>query len=320
MRKLFLFSALAAFAILGCNGSGDMPCVDCAEPFPYLPSSPSGQSSSSRQQPFDQSSSSEKQIWDDEKGYCFYAEYMGCIYEKLSDCRGYYYGSDKTCGDNGSEPPIQISSSSQSDDSPLGSSSSGVIYGTPVIIGEETYETVVIGTQTWTARNLNLYNNNDNPNGCGLLYDWATAMALDNSCNNTAGCLPTPMGPPKYRGICPEGWHIPSDADWNILMEAVGGASTAGRYLKAVSDLWNGRGKGEDKYGFAALPCGYMNLEANYFDGFGAFGGWWSSTEVGNKYDDAYYWRMESKSENAYQDNHGYGGKSYLRNVRCVKN
>jgi len=326
MRKLFLFSALAAFAILGCNGSGDMPCVDCGEPFPYSPSSPSGipnQSGSS-------SSSSWQQILED--GYCFYAEKKECIYENAYDCRGDYYGSDKTCGNNGKSPPIQISSSSRfdgdlsspgssnSDDIPDGPSSpsnasssseqSGVIHGQPVRYGEETYETVEIGTQTWMARNLNLYNNfDDNPNGCGIHYDWATAMALNNSCNNTAGCLPTPMGPPKHRGICPEGWHIPSDTDWSILAETVGGSG----YLKAFSTWWNG-GPGEDKYGFAALPCGYMT--GTEFLGFGDFAGWWSSTEDKTKGYVASDWSVDSKT-NITQS---LDPKSNGRNVRCVKN
>jgi len=247
MRKL-LFFPVAISAILGCNGSGDMPCVDCAEPFPSSPSghpsSPSGQSSSSGQQ----------------------------------------------------EPPIQISgsSSSFSEDHPRPSSSS---ISSPSVYHEgEYYETVVIGAQTWMARNLNVYNNfDDNPNGCGLYYNWATAMALENYCD-TETCLPLGMVPPKHRGICPEGWHIPNYDDWNILVASAGGPTTAGDYLK--------------EHGF--LLCGYMTAERFY--SWGTFGGWWSSSENGEK---ATYWSMTDKTGSFFGDD---GSKSYGYNVRCVKN
>jgi len=269
MRKLFLFSALAAFAILGCNGSGDMPCVDCEEPFPTPPSSQSS--------PSVQSSSSGQQIWNGE--------------EEISSS-----SSDEP----GRSSPSEASSSSKQ---------SGVIYDTSVVIGGETYETVVIGTQTWTARNLNLYNNfDDNPNGCGIYYDWATAMALDASCNSST-CASKVSA--NHRGICPEGWHIPSDYDWNILAKTVGDS----RYLKAVSDWWNGSGKRDDKYGFAALPCGYTNeIE---FLGFGDFGGWWSSTDVIDKGSAAHLWSVNSKDDDASLF---HEPKSFGHNVRCVKN
>jgi len=316
MRKFFLFSALAAFAILGCNGSGDMPCVDCAEPFPYSPSSPSGipnQSGSSSSSSWQQPSS----------GYCLY--YGGaCKYVSISECKeADYYGDDETCGNNGKSPPIDNHSSSSSGGIPVGPSSpsnasssseqSGVISGQPVRYGEETYETVVIGAQTWMARNLNLYNNetctaSNNYCVCGISYDWATAMALDKNCNNSGSCLSTGMGTPKYQGICPPGWHIPSNADWNTLKEAVGNAS-----LKALSTWWNGGNPpGGDKYGFAALPCGYM--DETEFLGFGDFAGWWSSTEEKNYA--AHLWSITSKGGNISQFSEN---KSYGHNVRCVK-
>jgi len=192
--------------------------------------------------------------------------------------------------------------------------------------GGETYQTVVIGSQTWMARNLN-YNAtgskcySDDPSNCatyGRLYDWATAMALDASCNSSscASQITTP-----HRGICPSGWHIPSNADWDRLYRSADGTSgtsspydspTAGRYLKA-RDGWNSGGNGEDTFGFAALPGG-GGLSGGNFSSVGDYGLWWSASEY-NAYD-AYNRNMVYYYEDA--DWHG-DYKYYLFSVRCLQ-
>jgi len=95
----------------------------------------------------------------------------------------------------------------------------------------KTYKYVKIGTQTWMAENLN-YNATGskcyaegvpgvsadsiakNCTKYGRLYDWSTAMALDASYNYDSYSAAA-----KHQGICPSGWHLPSDAEWNILMK-----------------------------------------------------------------------------------------------------
>jgi uncharacterized protein (TIGR02145 family) len=101
----------------------------------------------------------------------------------------------------------------------------------------------------------------------GRLYDWATAMGLEASCN-FASCSGQVNA--RHRGICPSGWHIPSNADWDKLYRYADGTSgtdspyespTAGKYLKAASG-WNDCGPSgssnlcEDTHGFSALPGG----------------------------------------------------------------
>jgi uncharacterized protein (TIGR02145 family) len=190
----------------------------------------------------------------------------------------------------------------------------------------ETYKTVVIGTQTWMARNLN-YNASgskcydDDPAKCatyGRLYDWATAMALPSSCNSTS-CSSQINA--KHRGICPSGWHIPSNADWDKLVRYVDGSSgtsslynspTAARYLKAASG-WNNSGNGEDTYGFAALPGGLGN-SSGLFNTVGNDGYWWSATEDNASH--AYYRGMGYNSEYVrYYGNYKVG----LFSVRCLQ-
>jgi len=223
-------------------------------------------------------------------------------------------------------------------------------YGSVTDDGGKTYKTVVIGTQTWMAENLNYKvtgskcgeatiitvtgwndywgtewthsyyplkdNNTTSCDKYGRLYNWATAMALGNSCND-ASCLTQISA--KHRGICPVGYRIPTNADWDNLVTYAGGETKAGRYLKAAVG-WNNCGssnsysyKCEDKYGFAALPG-----DKGYYDEFqytGNEGNWWSSSE--NEVDFAYSRFMNRNNENAYW---AYARKDNFFSVRCIKN
>jgi uncharacterized protein (TIGR02145 family) len=183
------------------------------------------------------------------------------------------------------------------------------------------FNSVPIGSQVWMSANLNYvacgskcYNHQDfNCDKYGRLYDWATAMALDASCNSTS-CASQINA--KHRGICPDGWHIPSNAEWDVLFNFIGGSSTAGKYLKTTTG-WNTswdyvKVKGQDTYGFAALPGG-RSLGGNFYD-VGDYGYWWSSYEEGSS--GAYGWRMYYDREFAYWYNFG---KSSLSSVRCIQ-
>jgi uncharacterized protein (TIGR02145 family) len=72
----------------------------------------------------------------------------------------------------------------------------------------------------------------------------------------------------KYttQGICPTGWHIPTDKEWKTLITYVGGQSTAGAKLKAIgTTLWNSPNDGAtDEYGFTALPGGVLSRGSSY--------------------------------------------------------
>jgi len=163
-----------------------------------------------------------------------------------------------------------------------------MVSSCPIEYEGKTYKTVKIGTQTWMAENLN-YNVNgsrcygDNTGGdsqgnCdtyGRLYDWATAM------NGAASSATVPSG---VRGICPEGWHLPSKAEWEVMTAYINGESTEGKKLKATSG-WNNNyytgtsGNGTDEYGFSALPGGYGYSDGSLFYGVGDNGLWWNTSE-----------------------------------------
>ncbi len=193
------------------------------------------------------------------------------------------------------------------------------------------YKIVAIGKQTWMAENLN-YNasgskcyDND-PVNCatyGRLYNWATAMTLPSNCKDNS-CASQIRA--KHRGICPEGWHIPSDEEWDKLYRYVDGSTgtdnpydspTAGRELKATSGWENGSdgttGNGTDAFDFSALPGGYCDSNG-WFDYVGLRGYWWSSAEYNANF--AYNRYMIYYYKNAY---YSYELKSGSRSVRCVR-
>jgi len=186
--------------------------------------------------------------------------------------------------------------------------------------GGQTYRTVKIGNQVWMVENLNYAAEgskcyDDIPANCiqyGRLYDWATAMDIDATYNNEEWG----GSDVKHQGICPTGWHIPSDADREQLIEFVDVEETAGTKLKAASGWndYNGRsGNGEDRYGFSALPGGYGYSDGDFYSA-GNYGGWWSSSEYDAS--NAFNWGMNYylKSVGRYNNN-----KSDLRSVRCLQ-
>jgi uncharacterized protein (TIGR02145 family) len=175
--------------------------------------------------------------------------------------------------------------------------------------GGQTYKTVKIGEQTWLAENLNYeaegsvcYENN--PANCakyGRLYNWETALK-----------------------VCPKGWHLPSNEEWDKLYRFVDGdtgtensykSETAGKHLKAKSG-WNDDDDGKngtDKYGFSALPGGlYFN---GSFDRVGDYGYWYSASEY-EYFSSLAYYRFMYDYDDAYSN---FGPKFDLFSVRCLQ-
>jgi uncharacterized protein (TIGR02145 family) len=223
-----------------------------------------------------------------------------------------------------------------------GQSLQNITYGEPVNYAGETYQTVVIGSQTWLKRNLNAMPNNgtgkswcydnkeSNCNLYGRLYDWAAAMNLPEECNefhfDNSYC--NNLIQPRHRGLCPEGFHVPRSMDWNKLFRFTDGSTfrrifdgpTAGRYLKA-QEGWQdcgpaGSGKPylcEDTYGFSALPGGkchgdsWDDWDECDFRNAGLYGDWWNSGDYAQK--------MNYNSDYAYRDLPGTGAMA----LRCVK-
>ncbi len=149
----------------------------------------------------------------------------------------------------------------------------------------------------------------------GRLYNWETAVALPNC--NTTSCSGQINQP--HQGVCPAGWHLPSNAEWDALMQfvnpsctATGDCAGAGTLLKAV-DGWNGNLVSTDIHDFSALPGGYCGSGGS-FGNVGYVGNWWSATENNS---------INAWSRSMTYNGSGVGrydnGKSFLFSVRCLQ-
>jgi uncharacterized protein (TIGR02145 family) len=211
------------------------------------------------------------------------------------------------------------------------------------------YQYKTIGTQVWMTENLAYlpsvvgpgtgsnstayyyvygYNGTDvatakatsNYTTYGVLYNWPAAM------NGSASSISNPSG---VQGICPSGWHLPSDAEWKQLEKSLGmtdaqansinfrGTHNEGNKLKEAGTVhWNSPNTGAtNETGFTALPGGYR-AESNIFSILGETGNWWSSTFYNS--DNAYYRSMSYVQSGVYRSDEGKN--EYGLSVRCVRN
>ena len=162
--------------------------------------------------------------------------------------------------------------------------------GDPVSYQGYDYATVLIGEQCWFAENLRSesYENGDAIPSNLSNSEWGNtssgAVAVyneDASLLETYGRLYNWYAVDDARGLCPSGWHVPSDGEWTVLTNHLGGANVIANQMKTTYGWAQGQ-NGTNSSGFSALPGGYRN-PAGYFQyaGGGAF--WWSSSS--NDYD-----------------------------------
>jgi uncharacterized protein (TIGR02145 family) len=171
--------------------------------------------------------------------------------------------------------------------------------GIPTIsYGGQIYNTVQIGTQCWLKENLNIgtridgsiaqtdnstiekwcYNNlESNCDVYGGMYQWAEMVQYLNGATNYVSWNPVPTG--NVIGICPNGWHIPSDAEWTTLFNSLGGIEVAGGKMKETgTEHWLSPNTGAtNSSGFTGLPSG--RKDANFVK-LGEFAPYYSSTQT----------------------------------------
>jgi uncharacterized protein (TIGR02145 family) len=181
------------------------------------------------------------------------------------------------------------------------------------------YNTVAIGTQTWIRENLRSLHYSDGAqipgassyNGSdslallyGRLYTWNAAMR-DSTVERT-------------QGVCPCGWHVPSDAEWSALEAALGGAAVAGGKLKdTLTDHWTPPNTGaSNSSGFGALPAGEYDgfYSPHVFQYLSQYAVFWTSTQAGSTKAVERYLAYNSEASSPYN---WYKVMKY--SVRCIK-
>jgi len=184
---------------------------------------------------------------------------------------------------------------------------------------DQIYRTVTIGTQTWMVENLNFAGHlfgeswcyNNQPDSCavyGRLYNWTAAME---------GATSSSANPSRIQGVCPPGWHLPSGAEWGVLVTFAGGVSIAGSRLKSETG-WTASPSisSTNDLGFSALPGGTATASGGAFSGAGNTGRWWTATETGAG--GAFSYLMYNHSNSA-ESNNNTSNKGNGHSVRCVK-
>lgn len=201
-------------------------------------------------------------------------------------------------------------------------------YGTVNDIDDNTYKTIQIGTQTWMAENIRTTKYNDgtpiphaidcsewgeeNPAFCWYNNDQTEYGDTYGALYNWYAISPTTNGD---KNLCPTGWHVPSDAEWTILIDYLGGILEGGKLKETGILHWEKPNSGAtNESGFTALPGGVRETDCNFYSLY--LGGvWWSSSE------DSYHWKAWVRYLSADGDGVGRidSQKSKGFSVRCVK-
>jgi uncharacterized protein (TIGR02145 family) len=164
------------------------------------------------------------------------------------------------------------------------------IYGNVSDIDGNVYTTVLIGNQNWMAENLRTANYaNGEPilnviiSGVWTQLSLGAWCNLDNRLSNDGvyGKLYNWYAVADPRKLCPTGWHVPTDAEWTILTNYLGGAAVAGGKMKNTgTQYWiSPNTAATNESGFTALSGGFRDNSTGVFLGVGNRGLWWSSSE-----------------------------------------
>ena len=223
----------------------------------------------------------------------------------------------------------------------------------------QVYRIVTIGNQTWMAQNLNYrydqqpkgdsssYCYNNSADSCakyGRFYPRHAAFDIRGQVpgNKPLDCSPLVScnASGKIRGVCPDGWPLPSKAEWDTLFAVMGGPEAAAKKLRSTTG-WNsmdneGCGNGTDDSLFTVLPAGFdfihywdappeETLMSRTSSGQGAVAFFWSSTDIdSNKTDFVYFFACHEKgmfneSEEISQLQQMAFFEREAFSVRCIK-
>lgn len=195
------------------------------------------------------------------------------------------------------------------------------------------YPTLVFGNgQEWMAQNLytthfsngdlitqvedsSVWSGLNTAAWCSVANDPANAVPFGHSYNWFAVS--------DARNVCPMGWHMPSDVEWQSLVAYLGGETVAGGKLKSTGDEMSGTGVWWENYGatnesgFTALPAGNRPAAAGIYSNFGWNAFFWTSSVDPDDITRAWAWVCQYLDATTF---HGNYEKRMGFSVRCVKN
>jgi uncharacterized protein (TIGR02145 family) len=201
-----------------------------------------------------------------------------------------------------------------------------VTYSTISDIEGNIYKTLQIGSQEWMAENLKATMYNDGTEIPNAIDDatWigAIAEAYCDYDNNPVNCNIygrlynfNVAASTNQKNICPTGWHVPGDHEWNTLVDYLGGESVAGGKLKETKTIhWLSPNTGAtNESGFTAVPGGYRGSTGS-FSNINYHGQWWTSAKISAS--GGLYFGMTFEDSSVSNNAHS---KSFGLSIRCVK-
>jgi len=198
------------------------------------------------------------------------------------------------------------------------------VFGSVSDIDGNQYTTVLIGDQVWMAENLKTAHFSDGSEIPNVTDDAAWEVFTSAWCNYNNNLAYDSLYGKLYnwyttvdpRNACPTGWHVPSEAEWTILTDFLGGLTASGSKLRSVTG-WTPSNPPNNfptnESGFSGLPGGRRNVFGEFHE-IGDDGSWWSSTQA------------NLSNAWAYRINYNYDGGNQLntdkmdgRSIRCIK-
>ncbi|MEY2938376.1 MAG: hypothetical protein RL062_965 [Bacteroidota bacterium] len=206
-------------------------------------------------------------------------------------------------------------------------------FGTVTDVDGNIYKTVKIGSQWWMCENLKVEHYND-----GSAIHWIDINGLDSNWSHATdgaycyindsiyGKLYNYLAVSDARKLAPEGWHIPTDSEWQTLEKSIGmsdaqtaglawrGTAVAEKLLVKSSIGWPANSVlfGTDEVGFSALPGG-VRISNGSINTSQSVGFWWTSTMKDNL---VYYRYIDAQFKGVFRQ---YTQPSYGMSIRCVK-
>jgi uncharacterized protein (TIGR02145 family) len=183
---------------------------------------------------------------------------------------------------------------------------------------------VKIGTQIWTSKNLDVstFRNGEAIPEAKNAEEWAKAgknktaafcyYDYDSKNGTLYGKLYNWYAVKDPRGLAPAGYHIPSDEEWTILTDFLGGIEIAGQKMKS-KEGWAENGNGDNSSGFNGLPGGYCYDDGNFYR-MTDYGYFWSSSEDDADY--AWYRSLYNGNTRVYRTGRY---KNFGMSVRCLR-